>query len=80
MIASPIEIVTTDTGFFKPGLRGRILDAAERTVYLGPNANTVETRIAEYTVEIDPVAPGDRPWRKEFCQYGRDFVFFNAAT
>jgi hypothetical protein len=66
-----IEIITTATGYFKPGLRGRVVNAGEREVFLG--ASLSRQTLPEFTLEID----GGRGKKsvREFCQYGRDFVF-----
>lgn len=66
----PLAIVTTDTGYFKPGLPGRIIGGSQREVYLGPNGHSFKTIIPEFEVEILDV-------RRKFCEYGKDFVFVN---
>lgn len=68
-MSDTMRIVTTDKGYFKPGLRGSITDGAERTVWLGPVGNESRHTIPEFTVRLDCGMV------KEFCQYGRDFVF-----
>lgn len=71
-----IEIVTTDTGYFKPGLPGRIVAGSERVVFLGPFGHETRHVIPEFSVELLD-ADGRVTSRMPFCQYGRDFVFKN---
>lgn len=62
-----MRIITTATGYWKPGLLGRIVGGAERLAFLGQHAP--RTLLPEFTVELD------RGERRDFCQFGRDFVF-----
>lgn len=61
------RIITTDTGYFKPGLKGEIVDCNGRTVYLGKDC--VQTEMAEFTVKLDS------GFVRPYCQLQRDFVF-----
>ena len=72
MSTSPLAVITTGTGYFKPGHRAQIVAGGERVVYLGPSGQEVKTSIAEFTLLFPDGA------RREFCQYGRDFVFDGA--
>ena len=63
-----LRIITTDTGYFRGGLRGGAVLTGSRTVFIGPIGSEVKTEVAEFTVTIDGSTP--RP----FCQIGRDFV------
>ncbi len=74
MSTSPLAVITTGTGYFKAGHRAQIVAGGERVVYLGPPGHEVETRIAEFTL----LFPNGS--RREFCQYGRDFVFAAPLT
>lgn len=62
-----LTVITTAGGYFQPGLRGRIVGASDRLVYLGEPPAPFQ--LAEFTIELDGGG------RREFCQYGRDFVF-----
>lgn len=66
-----MNIVTTGTGFFKPGIKGRIVGTPEpRTVFLGPVGQEKRHVIAEYSVLLErDTAP------RTGCQLGRDFIF-----
>ena len=66
---SPLAVVTTGTGYFQPGLQAEIVAGGERVVYLGPTGHEEKTTVAEFTLEFPDSS------RREFCQYGRDFVF-----
>lgn len=68
-MSNTMRIVTTGTGYFKPGLTGAIVDGAERVVWLGPGGAEVKHTIPEFTIKLDCGMV------REFCQYGRDFVF-----
>jgi hypothetical protein len=69
------EIITTPTGYFKPGLKGRIVGGGgERAVYLGPDGALQAAKIPEFTILLEGAE-----FAREFCQYGRDFVFPSAA-
>lgn len=70
---SPLDVITTGTGYFKPGFSGRIVGGAERLVLLGPHGAEVPHTIPEFTLEI-------AGRRREFCQFGRDFVFATPAA
>ena len=71
--SSPLDVISTGTGFFKPGFSGRIVGGAERLVMLGPHGAEVPHTIPEFTLEI-------AGRRREFCQFGRDFIFATPAT
>lgn len=68
---SALEIVTTSTGYFKAGVRGVIVAGGERVVFLGQPAQ--RTVLPEFTLEFTDEK--GKTWRKEYCQYGRDFRF-----
>ena len=70
---SPLDVITTGSGYFKPGFKARIVGGAERLVMLGPHGAEVPHTIPEFTLEI-----GGK--RRAFCQYGRDFVFATPAA
>ncbi len=69
MNTSPLAVITTGTGFFQPGFKAQIVAGGERTVYLGPPGHEEKTTVAEFTLLFPDGS------RREFCQYGRDFVF-----
>ena len=71
---SPLAVITTGTGYFTAGQSALIVAGGERIVYLGPTGHEVRTTIAEFTL----LFPSGM--RREFCQYGRDFVFAPADT
>ena len=73
MNAQPLDVITTGAGYFKPGLSARIVEGGERIVWLGETGHEVKTTLPEFTLEF----PDGR--RRQFCQYGRDFVFANAS-
>jgi len=62
-----MNIVTIATGFFRPGLTGRILAISEREIYVGQPGHTVKMIIPEFLIELNGVA------QTQLCQYGRDF-------
>ncbi len=64
-----LDCITTGTGYFKAGVPCRIVAGGDRVVYLGPVGHSEKATIAEFTLEFQA---GNR---REFCQYGRDFVF-----
>ena len=66
---SPLAVVTTGTGYFQPGLEAQIVAGGERVVYLGPTGHEEKTTVAEFTLLFPDGSI------REFCQYGRDFVF-----
>jgi hypothetical protein len=59
--------VTTDTGFFRPGLRAVIIGAGQREIFVGKDC--VKFIIPEFTLQFPD------GFVKEGCQYGRDFIF-----
>ena len=66
-IATPLDVITTSTGYFKAGLKGKIIGGGEREIFVGKEAQRVV--IPEFTLELD------NGQKREFCQYGRDFRF-----
>ena len=70
-----VRIVTLGTGYFKPGLTGRVVGAPQpRTVFLG--ADCVETVIPEFPILLDCANPKlAKRIRPQLCQLGRDFIF-----
>lgn len=68
-----IECVTTGTGYFKPGIPCELIDGGERLVFLGPTGFETATTLPEFTLAF--VDAKGRKSKREFCQYGRDFVF-----
>lgn len=68
-----LECVTTGTGYFKAGIDCTIVDGGERKVFLGPQGAEKATMLPEFTLEFTDEK--GRKTRREFCQYGRDFVF-----
>ena len=67
-----IACVTTGTGYFKEGIPCELVNASERTVYLGPTGMVVKTTLPEFTLRF---TNGKKVTEREYCQYGRDFVF-----
>ena len=65
----PLAVVTIGTGYFQPGFQARIVAGGERVVFLGPTGHEEKTTVAEFTLEFPDGSI------REFCQYGRDFVF-----
>lgn len=64
-----MRIITTGTGYFKAGLKGKITAGGERDVFLGPRGHEQKFTIPEFTIELDGGG------KREGCQYGRDFRF-----
>lgn len=61
------KVVTTGTGYFKPGLEAKIESCGGmREVFLGAECSRHE--VAEFTL----IFPNGS--RREFCQAGRDFT------
>lgn len=67
---NPLRIITTGTGVFKPGLTGTIVAGSEREIFIGLSGQETKHTIPEFTVLID-----GQKHPRQFCQYGRDFVF-----
>lgn len=69
------KIITLATGYFKPGLTGKVVGApVSRTVYLG--ADGVKTEIPEFPVLLDGANPKyAQRIEPKLCQLGRDFIF-----
>lgn len=67
-----LNIITTATGYFKPGIKGKIVGINERVIYVGPFGNEQKTIIPEFTLEF--IDEKGKTWQKDFCQYGKDFV------
>ena len=65
----PLAVITTGTGYFRPGLPARIVGGGERRVFLGPPGQETPHTLPEFTLQF----PAGN--RREGCQYGRDFVF-----
>jgi hypothetical protein len=65
-----LEIITTGTGTYEEGIRGRIIAGGERVVYLGNPPEKVT--LPDFTIEL---TKDGRTWRQEYAQYGRDFRF-----
>ena len=63
-----VRIVTTATGYFRPGLRGIAIPTGTRRVYLGAPGHERPADIPEYTVKFDDGSG------REFCQMERDFI------
>jgi hypothetical protein len=72
---SPLDCITTGTGYFKAGIKCKIIGGGERVVYLGESLT--KTTLPEFTLEF--IDTKGKPWTKSGCQYGRDFVFAQAV-
>jgi len=69
--STPLKVVTTSTGFFRPGIKGRIIGGGEREIFVGTPAQSVV--IPEFKLELTHKG---KTWvHPTLCQYGRDFVF-----
>lgn len=68
-----LNVVTTGTGYFKAGLPARIVGGGSRDVFVGPVGHEVKMTVPEFTLEL--IDANGIPYTREFCQYGRDFVF-----
>jgi hypothetical protein len=63
-----LAIITTPGGYFQPGLTGFIVAASDRVVY-PLSTLAAPLKVPEFTIQLD------RGTRRDYCQYGRDFVF-----
>lgn len=73
-----IKCVTTGTGYFKPGIPCELVDGGEMKVFLGPTGFEAATMQPIFTLAFAD-AKGNKS-KREFCQYGRDFVFKKKET
>jgi len=68
-----IPCVTTGTGYFKAGVHCEIIGGSERLIYVGAPGHEVPMTIPEFTLRFTDEKKNVT--RREFYQYGRDFVF-----
>lgn len=63
-----IEVITTGTGYFKAGLRAKVINITSRDIFPNECRKDSKMTIPEFTL----VFPNGN--KREFCQFQRDFV------